>query len=101
MYNSGEIYRMGDTLLKNYYSVYDIDNYKMALGRVIDFDAPVVPEDDGENSAVDPNQPGGHQNLEDFEKNALIFSGIVIVFLIVACFVCKRRRDEERRNSGS
>ena len=43
LFNSDNVYTVGSALLKDYYAVYDVDNYKMALGRVIDFDAPPPP----------------------------------------------------------
>ena len=36
LYNSGDTYRLGSSFLKNYYSVYDLDNFKMGLGKVKD-----------------------------------------------------------------
>ena len=91
--------------------MYDIDNYKMALGQVVDFDAPPPkPEDDEDEDSndidaddVDENGNKKEPNHLDFLdlENGLIFSGIAFVFIVLACWVCKRRRDEERRNSGT
>ena len=63
IYNSNDVFVIGAVLLKNYYSVFDMDNYKMALGKVVDFDAPppkeepdpvVDPVDDPVDPATDP-----------------------------------------------
>lgn len=70
LYNSGEYYRMGAILLKDYYSVYDVDNFKMGLGRVVDFDyvepvdGPIVPSDDETDATgndVDTDTEGGEK----------------------------------------
>ena len=37
LYNSGDNYKMGSVFLQNYYSVYDLDNFKMALGKTVTF----------------------------------------------------------------
>lgn len=59
--NSGDFYLMGEPFLRYYYSVYDMDNNKIALGRVIDFDAPPVEEEVPEG-VVDPS---GHSSRDD------------------------------------
>ena len=105
LFNSGDYYLLGAPLLKNFYSVYDIDNYKMGLGRVIDFDAPIdAPVNGGTGGDIDsPDAPGQQESEEnDYTlRNALIFSGIAAAFLVFACIVCKRRRDEARSLSGT
>jgi len=98
--NSGDYYIMGDTLLRNYYSVYDLENYKMALGEVIDFEAPF--SNGGANGAEgsDPTDPDG-KLVHDNVRNGLIFAGISLAFIIFAICVCKRRAASDRRGSGS
>ena len=49
--NSGDFYVLGEPLLRDQYSVYDLDDYKMALGKVIDFDAPPPSPEDESNGA--------------------------------------------------
>lgn len=70
----------------------------MGLGPVFDFDAPPP-------GSVDESgkQDGGAASpySENVLRNGLIFSGIAALFLIFACYICKRRRDEAARNSGS
>lgn len=58
--NSGDYYLMGAPFLRYYYSVYDMENNKIALGRVVDFNA--LPESDDPNGAVDPS---GHSSRDD------------------------------------
>ena len=81
--NSGDYYILGDTLLRNYYSVYDMDNYKIALGEVVDFEAPV--SDGGTNGTrgFDPTDPEG-KPVHDNVRNGLIFAGVSLAFIIYA-----------------
>ena len=99
-----------------------MDNYKMALGKVVDFDAPPpsnepdadpatdnngdangsgVDVDDGgkkkDGTVVDPDADDSWLDIE----NAIIFGVLGLVFIIGACYVCKRRNEAERRRSGS
>jgi len=55
--SSRDSYIMGDTLLRNYYSVYDLDGYRMALGKVVEFDAPLLVPDALDPSSVSPTTP--------------------------------------------
>ena len=45
LFNSGDHYQLGSVFLEDYYSVYDIDNFKIALGKVVDFE-PVAQDDE-------------------------------------------------------
>ena len=45
-------YVLGSAFLKDHYSVYDMDNFKMAIGPVFDFDAP---QTNGEVAPVEPS----------------------------------------------
>ena len=38
LFNSGDHYTLGSIFLEDYYSIYDIDNYKIGLGKVVDFE---------------------------------------------------------------
>ena len=38
IFNSGDHYQLGSIFLEDYYSVYDIDNFKLGLGKVVDFE---------------------------------------------------------------
>ena len=117
LYNSGEFYRMGAILLKDYYSVYDVDNFRMGLGRVVDFDyvepvdGPIIPSDDTDatDNNVDTDPEGGenvpqgrnHRSSNENLRDGLIYAGIAIIFIIAVCYAYKRRNDAEARNSGS
>ena len=108
IYNSNDVFTIGAVLLKNYYAVFDVDNYKMALGKVVDFDAPspsdesdtVDPADDngsgvdvddgGKKTKDDGSDPDADETWLDLE-NGLIFGLLFIAFIIMACFICKRR----------
>ena len=113
LFSSDNVYTIGSAMLKDYYAVYDDDNYKMALGKVIDFDAPPPPPptpdndneiDDGGDSKKIPDESDGAEGehiMHDDVKNALIFGSIALVFIIISCIICKKRRDAESRSSGS
>ena len=109
LFNSDNVYMIGSALLKDYYAVYDVDSYKIALGKVVDFDAPPPQPkdviDDDEANGQSKNVPEGGEEeqkiIHDDVKNALIFGGIAFIFIIVSCIICKRRRDAERNSSGS
>ena len=47
---------LGSAFLKDRYSVYDLDNFKMALGPVFDFDAPPA------NEGIEPDESSGKQD---------------------------------------
>jgi len=40
LFDSGNVYMIGAALLKDYYTVFDVDKFRIGLGKVIDFDAP-------------------------------------------------------------
>ena len=112
LYNSGDIYRLGHVFLKNYYTVYDIDNFKFALGPVVDFDyeEPIDDEEEEEGSSdadgtdsVDDDQknPNKRQPHHDNLVNGLVFGVVALIFTALTCYACKRRNDAERLNSGS
>ena len=123
IYNSNDVYVTGAVLLKNYYSVFDMDNYKMALGKVFDFDAPPPSNEPDTDPAADNNgdanggvdvDDGGKKKEKDGSvvdpdaedtwldiENGIIFGVVGLVFIIMACWVCKRRNEAERRRSGS
>ena len=44
--NSGDYYRMGALFLEDYYSIYDIDNFKVGLGRTVNFEPPATKEEE-------------------------------------------------------
>ena len=68
---------------------------------MIDFDAPPPNDiiDEGDSSKADDQDQNtiSHDDL----KNGLIFGGIALLFIIVSCIICKRRRDADRAGSGS
>jgi len=38
--------------------------------------------------------------MHDDVKNGIIFGSIALVFIIISCIICKKRRDADARNSG-
>ena len=95
------MYTLGSALLKNYYAVYDSDSYQFALGRVVDFDAPPKQPDEPNDIIDDPDAPDSGKEADgsiahDDVRNGLIFGGIALVFIILSCIICKKRRDAER-----
>jgi len=84
-YNSkDDLYHLGDVFLRDYYVVYDLDNYKLGFGRAKDFNGldEVGPDDDG---------PGASSTRHELMANLLIFFGIVTIIALVALWVCKKR----------
>ena len=49
--NSGDHYRMGALFLEDYYSIYDLDNFKVGLGRTVNFEPPATKEEEQEEEA--------------------------------------------------
>lgn len=120
LFNSGDHYLLGSIFLEDYYSIYDIDNFKIGLGKVVDFE-PVDQNDEaydsgsathekaGDGSASEDsstkNDNNSNKSIDDSEQaaeekdsnswqNLIIFSGCTAaIFLIVAIYCCKRRRD--------
>ncbi len=37
---------MGSLFLEDYYSIYDIDNFKVGLGRTVNFEPPATKEEE-------------------------------------------------------
>ena len=103
LFNSGHVYTLGTAFLKDYYAVYDSDSYQFGLGRIVDFDAPPPPPKPDPNDAIDDpkgkadEQDGTNGSLtHDDVRNGLIFGGIALVFIIISCIICKKRRDADR-----
>jgi len=50
LFNSNSVYTVGSAMLKDYYAVYDIEKFKVGLGKVVDFDyVPPSPQPDDED----------------------------------------------------
>ena len=58
IFNSGDHYRLGSIFLEDYFSVYDIDNFKVGLGKVVDFE-PVEPQDESFDSGSATHETTG------------------------------------------
>ena len=69
-------YHLGDALLRDYYAVYDLENYKVGLGKAKEFLAQEQPEvvDDG----------AAKRARENLIANLLIFFSAVLVVGLVA-----------------
>mmetsp|Transcript_32892 Transcript_32892/g.40665 ORF Transcript_32892/g.40665 Transcript_32892/m.40665 type:complete len:285 (+) Transcript_32892:804-1658(+) len=69
LFNSDDHYRLGSIFLEDYYSVYDIDNFKVGLGKVVDFEA-VDPHDEAydSGSATHETTGDGTHDAEDGQK---------------------------------
>lgn len=125
LFNNGENYMMGDTLLRHYYSVYDIERYQVGLGKL----APkfqlnyVPPEEEPVDEIVNDDEDvvdgEGDDGLEDINKTptplgpdekidseasnkvvktaAVAISIIVLVMISLCCLNKWRKRKEDDR----
>ena len=95
LYNSGEQYVLGEFFLQNYYSVYDVMNGKIGLGKVIDLHAKLP-------DPVTSYQPdeGGYKLPESLNSKLIgglaIFLGLICIG--AAACVCKRNKPKARRD---
>ena len=80
-------YHLGDVLLGDYYTVYDLDNYKVGLAKARVFEDQSKPEiiDDG----------SARRARENLVANLLIFfSAVVVVGLVLIYWHCKKKRQQ-------
>lgn len=124
LFNNGENYLMGDTLLRHYYSVYDIERYQVGLGKLapeflLNY-VPPVEEQDEETVDADvdgqvddgltdikpvPDSPlGPGEKIEESEASnkvvkiaAVAIFIVVMVMLSVVCLHKWRKRKEDNR----
>ena len=87
--NSGDFYRMGSVALKDYYSIYDVDNFKIGIGKVFDPNAPVPNDLPDPNAAKEDSEPFIELNLQ----NSLIAGGALLAIVLVTCYVIYKRRS--------
>ena len=81
-------YHLGDVFLRDYYTVYDLDNYQIGFGKAKTFEMEeVIPEDDDKSN--------GRKRLME---NLLIFFGVVTVIGLIALWTCKKRKARQLRH---
>ena len=96
---------LGSVFLKDRYSVYDFDNFKMALAPVFDFDAVTNDSDSASGEGGDsPNgspqdgsqktQPEGGAFIEISLTSAIVFGAslIMTLFVVYMIYKCMKRR---------
>ena len=79
-------YHLGDAFLGDYYAVYDLENYKVGLGKAKEFLAQEQPEvvDDG----------AAKRARENLIANLLIFfSAVLVIGLVAIWWQCKKKRQ--------
>lgn len=92
LYNSGEIYRLGDTFLKDYYTVFDIDKYKMGLGRLKHKEIPVPavsPEDTDSSNSGSQIPDGKDSNYASFGE--LVCYGVFCILFTAMLVYCMKK----------
>ena len=66
LYNNVDNYLIGDSLLRHYYTVYDIDRYEIGLGKLAaEYDAPYTPHADGIDEDVIDDEVDNEGSNED------------------------------------
>ena len=86
--NSGSFYRMGSIALKDYYTIYDVDNFKIGIGKVFDPNA-AVPNDLPDPNAAKDSEPFLVLNLQ----NCLVAAGSILTIMLITCCVVYKRRS--------
>jgi hypothetical protein len=86
LYNSGQQYILGEFFLQNFYSVYDVKNCKLGLGKIIDIHAPVKVTDPV------PSAPYATPEETAFAEKIVAGSAIAIAVMCVVASACIYRR---------
>jgi len=73
LYNSGSHFKLGEIFLKNHYSIYDIDNYKVGLAPVIHQAViiPETPEEDPQDEVEEEVEPTDSDTAEIIPDHAI------------------------------
>ena len=95
LYNSGEQYVLGEFFLQNYYSVYDVLNGKIGLGKVIDLH-PKLPDP---VKSLQPDE-GDYKLPEGMSSKVFGAFAIFIGVMCICAAVCayKRTKPKARRD---
>jgi len=69
LFNSGDTYKLGEVFLKHFYSVYDIDSYKIGLGKLASkYDYYEEKEQVEESDPAEAQTDDGDQQTDDPAK---------------------------------
>ena len=86
-YNSGDsMYHLGDVFLRDFYTVYDLDNYRIGFGKAREFEA---------LGAVEPEDNEKHGVSKELVANLMLLFGLVIVIALVAVWAYKKKEKRE------
>ena len=69
VFNSGDHYQLGSVFLEDYYSVYDIDNFKIGIGKVVDFE-PVAQIDEAFDTGSATHETTGDGTADKADANS-------------------------------
>lgn len=89
--STDDMYHLGNVFLQDYYAVYDLDSYKLGLGKAKEFTSSigeVEPGDKGDENSI----PGARQQVV---ANLMIFFACMVVVALVALWACKKRGRRE------
>ena len=86
-YNStDEKYHLGDVFLRDYYAVYDLENFKLGFGKAKEFESVIVkPDDDGKKD----------NSRQHLMANLLIVFGVITVIALIALWSCKKKGERQ------
>ena len=85
-YNStDDKYHLGDAFLQDYYAVYDLENFRLGLGKAKVFESVVVKPDHGKND----------KSRQHLMANLLIAFGVLAVIALIALWTCRKKGERQ------
>ena len=86
-YNSKDgMYHLGDVFLREFYTVYDLDNYRIGFGKAKEFNA---------LGEVVPAPESGNNHRQQLIGNLMLFFGLLILIALVGIWAYKKKAHRE------